>query len=166
LDIDYRKGIIEMKGNAQLLQALNGLLADEMGAVNQYMVHAEMVEDWGYGKLGKMIETRAIAEMKHAEKLIGRILFLEGIPVVDKLSPIHIGSEVPKMFEYDHGAELGAIKAYNAAIKLAAEVSDNATKEILDSILNDEDAHLDEIEAQQEQIKQMGLPQYLSIQIG
>jgi bacterioferritin len=166
LDIDYRKGIIEMKGNAQLLQALNGLLADEMGAVNQYMVHAEMVEDWGYGKLGKMIETRAIAEMKHAEKLIGRILFLEGIPVVDKLSPIHIGSEVPKMFEYDHGAELGAIKAYNAAIKLAADVSDNATKEILDSILNDEDAHLDEIEAQQEQIKQMGLPQYLSIQIG
>jgi bacterioferritin len=166
LDIDYRKGIIEMKGNAQLLQALNGLLADEMGAVNQYMVHAEMVEDWGYGKLGKMIETRAIAEMKHAEKLIGRILFLEGIPVVDKLSPIHIGSEVPKMFEYDHGAELGAIKAYNAAIKLAAEVSDNATKEILDSILNDEDAHLDEIEAQQEQIKQMGLPQYLSIHIG
>jgi bacterioferritin len=166
LDIDYRKGIIEMKGNARLLQALNGLLADEMGAVNQYMVHAEMVEDWGYGKLGKMIETRAIAEMKHAEKLIGRILFLEGIPVVDKLSPIHIGSEVPKMFEYDHGAELGAIKAYNAAIKLAAEVSDNATKEILDSILNDEDAHLDEIEAQQEQIKQMGLPQYLSIQIG
>ena len=166
MDIDYRKGIIEMKGNAQLLQALNGLLADEMGAINQYMVHAEMAEDWGYTKLGKMIETRAIAEMKHAEKLIGRILFLEGIPIVDKLSPIHIGSEVPKMFENDHEAELGAIKAYNAAIKLAAEVSDNATKEILDSILNDEDAHLDEIEAQQEQIKQMGLPQYLSIQIG
>ena len=155
-----------MKGNAQLLQALNGLLADEMGAINQYMVHAEMAEDWGYTKLGKMIETRAIAEMKHAEKLIGRILFLEGIPIVDKLSPIHIGSEVPKMFDNDATAELGAIKAYNAAIKLAAEVSDNATKEILDSILNDEDAHLDEIEAQQEQIKQMGLPQYLSIQIG
>lgn len=155
-----------MKGNAQLLQALNGLLADELGAINQYMVHSEMVENWGYGKLGKMIETRAITEMKHAEKLIGRILFLEGMPVVDKLSPIHIGSEVPKMFENDHAAEIGAVKAYNAAIKLAVEVSDNATKEILDSILNDEDAHVDEIEAQQDQIKQMGLPQYLSVQIG
>jgi bacterioferritin len=155
-----------MKGNAQLLQALNGLLADELGAINQYMVHSEMVENWGYGKLGKMIEKRAITEMKHAEKLIGRILFLEGIPIVDKLSPIHIGSEVPKMFDNDHAAEIGAVKAYNAAIKLAVEVSDNATKEILDSILSDEDAHVDEIEAQQDQIKQMSLPQYLSIQIG
>jgi bacterioferritin len=109
---------------------------------------------------------RAITEMKHAEKLIGRILFLEGIPIVDKLSPIHIGSEVPKMFDNDHAAEIGAVKAYNAAIKLAVEVSDNATKEILDSILSDEDAHVDEIEAQQDQIKQMSLPQYLSIQIG
>jgi bacterioferritin len=154
-----------MKGNAQLLQALNGLLADEMGAINQYMVHAEMTENWGYGKLSKMIETRAITEMKHAEKLIGRILFLEGIPIVEKLSPIRIGSEVPKMFENDLAAEIGAVKAYNAAIKLAVEVSDNATKEILDSILNDEDGHVDEIEAQQDQIRQMGLPQYLSIQI-
>jgi len=155
-----------MKGNAQLLKALNGLLADELAAINQYMVHAEMTENWGYGKLGKMIQTRAITEMKHAEKLIERILFLEGIPIVDKLSPIHIGSEVPKMFANDHEAEMGAIKAYNAAIKLAVEVSDNATKEILDSILNDEDAHVDEIEAQQDQIRQMGLPQYLSIKIG
>jgi bacterioferritin len=155
-----------MKGNAQLLQSLNGLLADELGAINQYMVHAEMVENWGYMKLGKMIQTRAITEMKHAEKLIARILFLEGIPTVNKLSEIHIGSDIPKQFDNDHAAEMGAIKSYNAAIKLAVEVSDNATKEILDSILNDEDGHVDEIEAQQDQIKQMGLPQYLSIQIG
>jgi bacterioferritin len=154
-----------MKGNAQLLKALNGLLADELGAINQYMVHAEMVENWGYMKLGKMIQTRAITEMKHAEKLISRILFLEGTPIVNKLSDIHIGADVPKQFENDHAAEIGAVKSYNAAIKLAVEVSDNATKEILDSILNDEDAHVDEIEAQQDQIKQMGLPQYLSIQI-
>jgi bacterioferritin len=154
-----------MKGNEQLLKALNGLLADELAAINQYMVHAEMVENWGYTKLGKMIQTRAITEMKHAEKLIARILFLEGIPIVNKLSEIHIGADVPKQFEADYGAEVGAVKAYNAAIKLAVEVSDNATKEILDSILNDEDAHVDEIEAQQDQIKQMGLPQYLSIQI-
>lgn len=155
-----------MKGNTQLLGALNGLLADELGAINQYMVHAEMVENWGYMKLGKMIQTRAVTEMKHAEKLIGRILFLEGTPIVNKLSEIHIGADVPKQFENDHAAEIGAVKAYNAAIKLATEVADNATKELLDSILTDEDAHVDEIEAQQDQIKQMGLPQYLSMQIG
>jgi bacterioferritin len=155
-----------MKGNAQLLQSLNGLLADELGAINQYMVHAEMVENWGYMKLGKMLQTRAVTEMKHAEKLIGRILFLEGTPIVSKLSDIHIGADVPKQFENDHAAEIGAVKSYNAAIKLAADVSDNATKELLDSILKDEDGHVDEIEAQQDQIKQMGLPQYLSNQIG
>ena len=154
-----------MKGNAQLLKALNGLLADELGAINQYMVHAEMVENWGYMKLGKMIQSRAITEMKHAEKLIGRILFLEGTPIVSKLSDIHIGADVPKQFANDHEAEMGAVKSYNAAIKLAADVSDNATKELLDSILKDEDGHVDEIEAQQDQISQMGLPQYLSIQI-
>ena len=153
-----------MKGNAKLLQALNGLLADELGAINQYMVHAEMVENWGYMKLGKMIQSRAITEMKHAEKLIARILFLEGTPTVSKLSDIHIGDDVPRQFNNDHAAEIGAVKSYNDAIKLAADVSDNATKELLDSILKDEDAHVDEIEAQQDQIKQMGLPQYLSNQ--
>jgi len=155
-----------MKGNAKLLQALNGLLADELGAINQYMVHAEMVENWGYMKLGKMLQARAVTEMKHAEKLIGRILFLEGTPVVSKLSDIHIGADVPKQFNNDLDAEMGAVKSYNEAIKLAADVSDNATKELLDAILKDEDAHVDEIEAQQDQIKQMGLPQYLSLQVG
>jgi bacterioferritin len=155
-----------MKGNAQLLKSLNGLLADELAAINQYMVHAEMNENWGFGKLDKLIQKRAVTEMKHAEKLIGRILFLEGTPVVSKLSDIHIGADVPKQFNNDLAAEMGAIKSYNAAIKLAVEVSDNATKEILDAILNDEDAHVDEIETQQDQIKQMGLPQYLSNQAG
>ena len=155
-----------MKGNAQLIQAINGLLADELGAVNQYIVHAEMAENWGYGKLNKMIRARAITEMKHAEKLIERILFLEGIPLVDKPSAIHIGSDVPKQFDNDLAAEMGAIRSYNAAIKLAQEVADNATKEILDSILKDEDDHVDEIETQQDQIKQMGLPQYLNSQVG
>jgi bacterioferritin len=154
-----------MKGNEQLLKALNGLLADELGAINQYMVHAEMVENWGYDKLNKMIRDRAITEMKHAEKLIERMLFLEGVPVVDKLSAIHIGSDVPKQFEYDLGAEMGAIRAYNAAIKLAQDVADNATKDILEDILKDEDGHVDEIEEQQDQIKQIGLPQYLNRQI-
>jgi bacterioferritin len=155
-----------MKGNSKLLAALNGLLADELGAISQYMVHSEIVENWGYGKLGKMIEKRAVTEMKHAEKLIGRILFLEGIPIVDKLSPIHIGSDVPKQFNNDLASEMGAVKSYNAAIKLAVEVADNATKELLDAILKDEDDHVDEIETQQDQVKQMGLPQYLTNQVG
>ncbi len=155
-----------MKGNQQLIQALNGLLADELGAINQYMVHEAIVENWGYEKLTKLIRTRAVTEMKHAERLIERILFLEGIPIVDKLSPIHIGSDVPKQFDNDLAAEMGAVKNYNAAIKLAQEVSDNATKELLESILKDEDKHVDEIETQQDQVKQMGLPQYLNNQVG
>jgi bacterioferritin len=155
-----------MKGNTQLIQTLNGLLADELGAINQYIVHAEMAENWGYGKLNKMIRARAITEMKHAEKLIERILFLEGTPTVDKPSAIHIGPDVPKQFDNDLASEMGAVKSYNAAIKLAQEVADNATKEILDSILKDEDGHVDEIETQQDQIKQMGLPQYLQSQVG
>ncbi len=155
-----------MKGNPQLIQALNHQLADELTAINQYMVHAEMVDNWGYGKLGKMIQARAIAEMKHAEKLIARILFLEGTPTVSKLNDIHIGADVPKQFENDLAAEMGAIKSYNEAIKLAGEVSDFATRELLESILKDEDDHVDEIEAQRDQIGQMGLPMYLSIRVG
>ncbi|MFZ0033574.1 MAG: bacterioferritin [Sedimentisphaerales bacterium] len=155
-----------MKGNKQLLKALNGLLADELAAVNQYMVHEAITENWGYEKLSKMLRARAITEMKHAETLIERILFLEGVPIVDKLSAIHIGPDVPKQFDNDLAAEMGAVHAYNAAIKLAQEVGDNATKEILDSILKQEDDHVDEIETQQDQIKQMGLPQYLNLQVG
>ena len=104
--------------------------------------------------------------MKHAETLIERILFLEGIPIVSKLSEIHIGSDVPKQFANDLASEMTAVKGYNAAIKLAIEVGDNATKEILESILKDEDGHVDEIETQHDQIEQMGLPQYLNNQVG
>ncbi|MFA5863283.1 MAG: bacterioferritin [Phycisphaerae bacterium] len=154
-----------MKGNAQLLQTLNGLLANELAAISQYMVHEEVVENWNYEKLGKMIRVRAIQEMKHAETLIGRILFLEGMPIVSQLSPIHIGSDVPKQFENDLASEMIAVRDYNAAIKLAVEVGDNATKEILESILKEEDGHVDQIEGQQDQIKQMGLPTYLTNQV-
>jgi len=153
-----------MKGNAKLIASLNSLLTDELTAIDQYMVHSEMCANWGFDKLHAFIEKRAVTEMKHAEKLIERMLFLEGTPTVNKLSPVHIGSDVPKQFDNDLASEMGAVKSYNAAIKLAQEVGDNATKELLDSILKDEDAHVDEIETQQDQIKQMGLPQYLSNQ--
>ncbi len=155
-----------MKGNAKVLECLNSLLADELTAISQYMVHAEMCENWGYGKLHDHFFARAKDEMKHAEKLIGRILFLEGKPIVSELRKMAIGAEVPKMFANDKGSELGAVKAYNDAIALCAEVRDQATKEVLDGILGDEDRHIDEIEARQDQIEQMGLPIFLTTQVG
>ncbi len=155
-----------MKGNAKLIATLNDLLADELTAINQYIVHSEMCANWGYEQLHKAMEKRAVDEMKHAEKLIGRILFLEGRPVVSKLNAISIGAEVPAQHANDHAAEEGAIKAYNAAIKLASEVGDNGTRELLESILKDEEVHIDWLEAQLDQIKQMGLPSYLVEQLG
>jgi bacterioferritin len=154
-----------MKGNAKLIEALNALLSDELTAVNQYIVHGEMCENWGYDKLHEHFQKRAIDEMKHGEKLVARILFLEGLPVVSKLRDIHIGPEVPKMFANDHAAEEGAIAAYNQAIKLAGEVSDFATREILEDILEDEDRHIDEIEEMQDQIGHMTLPLFLTTKV-
>lgn len=155
-----------MKGDAKIIETLNSLLADELTAINQYMVHSEMSANWGYGKLHQHFEKRAITEMKHAEKLIGRILFLEGIPIVTNLKKIHIGSDIPKQLANDHSAEEGAIAAYNAAIKLAGELNDFATREVLERILNDEDGHIDEIEALQDQISHMTLPVFLTTQVG
>lgn len=150
-----------MKGNEKIMTTLNDLLADELTAINQYMVHSEMCDDWGYGRLHKLVEKRAIDEMKHAEKLIGRILFLEGTPIVSNLKKINIGADVQQQYKNDWNAEIDAIKAYNAAIKLASEVGDNGTRDFLQSILNDEEEHLDWLETQMEQIKQIGIQNYL-----
>jgi bacterioferritin len=154
-----------MKGNDKLVETLNELLAEELTAINQYMVHSEMCEDWGYEKLHDRFEKRSIDEMKHAEKLIGRILFLEGKPIVTNLNKIRIGAEVPKQLANDRDAEVDAIKSYNDAIKLAGDVKDFATREILEGILSDEDRHVDDIEALQNQIEQMTLPIFLTTQI-
>lgn len=161
----YTKEDYHMKGNPKLIKTLNSLLADELTAINQYMVHSEMCANWGYGKLHKLIEKRAIVEMKHAEKLIGRILFLEGIPIVSDLGKMHIGADIPKQLTNDHAAEETAIAGYNAGIKLAGEVSDFATREVLEHILSDEDKHIDEIEELQDQVSQMTLPIFLSTQM-
>ena len=155
-----------MKGKAKIVKLLNELLADELTAINQYMVHSEMCDNWGYDKLHKYFEKRAVEEMKHAEKLIARVLFLEGRPVVSELNKINIGAEVPRMLENDHAAEAGAIKAYNEGIKLAGEVNDFATREILEEILSDEDRHIDDIEELQDQIGHMTLPMFLTTQVG
>jgi bacterioferritin len=154
-----------MKGNEKVIGTLNMLLADELTAINQYMVHSEMCDNWGYEKLHKAIEKRAVDEMKHAERLIARILFLEGLPVVSKLNDIHIGDEVAKQHENDRQAEEGAIRAYNAAIHLSVEVGDNGTRELLESILKDEEEHIDWLEAQLDQIRQMGIKNYLVEQL-
>jgi bacterioferritin len=150
-----------MKGNPQIIEKLNLLLADELTAINQYMVHSEMCDNWGYEVLHKHIEERAITEMKHAEKLIARILFLEGLPTVSTLNKINIGDEVEAQLQNDLRSELGADKAYNEGIRLAVELGDNRTREILESILADEEEHIDWIEAQLDQIKHMGIQNYL-----
>ena len=154
-----------MKGNAKLIESLNALLADELTAVNQYMVHAGMAENWGYAKLHEHFEKRAIDEMKHAEKHIGRLLFLEGRPIVSNLNAMHIGETVEDHHKNDWDSESGAIKEYNEAIRLAVEVGDNGTREMLEAILKDEEEHIDWIEAQLDQIKQMGIQTYLVEQV-
>jgi bacterioferritin len=155
-----------MKGNDQVLKTLNAMLADELTAISQYMVHSEMCANWRYGRLHTAIEKRAIQEMKHAEKLIARILFLEGNPKVGQLNEIRIGPDVAAQFAIDHDAEVGAIAAYNAAIKQAVDSGDNGSRELLESILKDEEEHIDWIEAQLDQIRQMGIQTYLTEQVG
>ncbi len=154
-----------MQGDKKVIDNLNSLLADELTAINQYMVHSEMCDNWDYEKLHETIQKRAIDEMKHAEKLIGRILFLEGIPIVSELKKLHIGPDVPKMFANDHDAESDAIKAYNLAILVCGDAKDYATREILEDILQDEDRHIDAIEAIQDQITHMGVQVFLSTQV-
>jgi bacterioferritin len=154
-----------VKGNEEVLATLNQLLADELTAINQYMVHAEMCDNWGYEKLEEVIEARAITEMRHAEKLIARILFFEGKPIVSNLNPIHIGADVAAQFQNDWHAEDDAIKAYNEGIRQAVQAGDNGTRELLQSILVEEEDHIDWIEAQQDRIAQMGIENYLARQI-
>jgi bacterioferritin len=154
-----------MKGNATVLKVLNELLADELTAINQYMVHSEMCDNWGYGKLHEAIEKRAVDEMHHAESLMGRIIFLEGAPTVSKLKPIAIGQSVKEMVTNDHESEKGAVKGYNDAIRIAIDAADNGTRELFDKILKDEEAHIDWLEAQGDQIEQMGIENYLANQV-
>ena len=153
-----------MKGNEKLIGVLNDLLADELTAISQYMVHSEMCENWGYPKLHKAIEKQAIDEMHHAEWLIRRILFLEGTPVVSKLNPMKIGKSVLEIVGNDQEAEVGAIHAYNAAIKLSRDVADESAADLLTEILKMEEGHVDWAETQRSEIDQMGLENYLANQ--
>jgi bacterioferritin len=153
-----------MKGNEKLLTVLNQLLADELTAINQYMVHSEMCENWGYNKLHVDIRKQAMDEMHHAEWLIERIIFFEGTPIVSKLNPIKIGKTVSEMINNDNSDELDAVRSYNEAIKLARAVDDQGTIDLLSKILKMEEGHVDWAEIQRAQIKQIGMENYLANQ--
>jgi bacterioferritin len=150
-----------MKGSKKLLVVLNSLLADELTVVNQYMVHSEMCENWGYNKLHMAIRKQAIDEMHHAEWLIERIIFFEGAPTVSKLNPIKIGKTVSEMISNDHDDELKVVHDYNEAIRLAREVDDEGSVDLLTKILKMEEGHVDWGEIQRAQIEQMGSENYL-----
>jgi len=154
-----------MKGSPSVIIRLNELLADELSAINQYMVHSEMCADWGYEKLHKSIEARAIDEMRHAESLIARILYLDGSPVVSKLNEINIGADVESQIRNDMTSESGATQLYNASIELCVKERDNGSRDLLETILADEENHLDWLEAQIDQIDQMGIQNYLALQL-
>jgi bacterioferritin len=153
-----------MKGNKKLNAVLNSLLADELTAINQYMVHSEMCANWGYVRLHTAIRKQAMDEMHHAEWLIERIIYLDGVPTVSNLNKVMIGKTVAEMINNDKAGEIEAIVAYNDAIKLARELDDQGTVDILSMILKMEEGHEDWAEMQRAQVEQMGLENYLSTQ--
>jgi bacterioferritin len=152
-----------MKGSKKVIDVLSEALAEELTAVNQYFLHAEMCANWGYGKLAGFIKKNAIGEMKHAEELIERILFLDGIPNMSKYMPIKIGRKVPEMLKNDMNLELGAIKMYNKGIAIARNEGDDGSADLLRKLLLDEEEHADWLETQLDQIKEIGLENYLTL---
>jgi bacterioferritin len=154
-----------MKGDKKIIDILNDVLTAELTAINQYFVHAEMCENWGYERLQLVIRKHSIGEMKHAEDVIERILFLEGIPNMQRLGKINIGENVPEMLKLDLGLELEAVASLNKQIVTANELGDNNTRQLLEAILKEEEEHVDWIEAQLALIEQVGLQNYLAAQI-
>ena len=154
-----------MRGNEKIIATLNSLLAEELTGISQYMVHSELCANWGYERLHEAVEKRAVTEMRHAERLIARVIFLDGNPTVSKLNQISVGSDVGAQHKNDLAAELSAVNAYNEGVALAVEVGDNGTRELLESILKDEEEHVDWLEAQLDQIEQVGIQNYLAQQI-
>ncbi len=154
-----------MQGSPSIIQHLNRVLKGEFTAIHQYIVHAEMCDNWGYGKLGAFIKQQAIGEMRHAEVLIERILFLEGVPGMGELSPLNVGQNVKDQLSNDVQLEYEAARILNAAIRDAAAAGDNASRELFEMILKDEEEHVDWLEAQLQMIGDMGLGIYLSQQL-
>ena len=154
-----------MKGNPKVLAELNKALKEELTAINQYFLHAEMCENWGYNKLGDYIKKQSIGEMKHAESLMERILFLDGTPSMQPLD-VKIGSTVKAMIESDLALEVAAVKQYNNAVAIATEEGDNGSRDLLVELLKDEEDHVDFLEAQMHMIRELGYERYLAQQMG
>jgi bacterioferritin len=154
-----------MKGNPDVINLLNTVLTGELTAVNQYFLHAKMCENWGYQRLAEHVRKESIDEMKHADKLIERILFLEGVPNVQRLGKINIGQKVAEQLKLDLAVEMEAVPRLNDGIKLCRDIGDNGTEDLLTHILTSEEAHIDWLEAQLSQIAQMGEANYLAQQV-
>ena len=154
-----------MKGNAEIIELLNEALSEELTAINQYFLHAEMCENWGYKKQSAASKKQAIDEMKHAEVLIERMLFLEGKPNLSKYQKLTIGQTVPDMIANDLKLELAAVALYNKIIEVATQKNDQGTAELLKKILKDEESHVDGLEEMQDKIRDMGVQIYLSVQV-
>ena len=154
-----------MQGNPKVIAELNSALKEELTAINQYFLHAEMCENWKYSKLGDFIKKQSIDEMKHAESLIERILFLDATPNLTELMQLSVGKNVREQLESDLKLEIGAVAQYNAAIKVATDEGDNASRDLFERLLKDEESHVDWLEAQLHQIKEIGYERYLSQQI-
>ncbi|HEY4682371.1 MAG TPA: bacterioferritin [Candidatus Acidoferrales bacterium] len=154
-----------MKGKPEVLAALSEMLKEELGALNQYMLHAEMCDNWGYKRLGSNTKKQAIGEMKHAEKLMERILFLEGMPKMEEMAKLNIGKDVKQQLENDLALERAAVRDYNQAIETCRKAGDNASADFLKEILKDEEGHVDFLEQQVGLIEQLGLQNYLSQQL-
>ncbi|HSY49983.1 MAG TPA: bacterioferritin [Thermoanaerobaculia bacterium] len=154
-----------MKGDKKIIDILNDVLTSELTAINQYFVHGEMCDNWGYQHLHDRIRKHSIGEMKHAESLIERVLFLEGIPNVQRLGKITIGENVPEQLAFDLVLEMDAVKRLNAGIETCRQAEDNNSRHLLEEILEDEEEHIDWIEAQLALIEQVGAANYLAEQI-
>jgi bacterioferritin len=154
-----------MKRDSKIIDLLNEVLTGELTTVNQYFLHARMCENWGYGKLYERIRKESIDEMKHADELIERVLFLEGLPNVQRLGKVNIGQTVPEILKNDLGAELQAIPLLNKGIQTCRDLGDNGTEDMLTKILVSEEEHVDWLESQLELIRQIGEANYLAQQI-
>lgn len=154
-----------MQGEQRIIDILNDVLTAELTAVNQYFIHAKMCDNWGYKRLGEYVLHESIDEMRHADKLIERILFLEGVPNMQRLNPVRVGETVPEQFRLDLEVEYAAIKRLNDGISVCVEVGDNATRSLLESILVSEEEHADWLETQLEALSSVGEGNYLAQQL-
>jgi bacterioferritin len=154
-----------MKGQAKLIEALNEILTGELTAINQYFIHAKMCDNWGYDRLAHKVRDESISEMKHADDLIERILFLEGVPNMQRLDKVRVGETVSEQLKLDLKLEETAVPRFNKAIALAVELADNTTRELLATMLKSEEEHVDWLESQLALIGQVGEQNYLAQQI-